>query len=155
MFVLWSAGLHRLAHPLSQSYPDPSGKDSAISSPILREAGTSVRLSFQSRSLLLLADESSGVTVRMKLFRDFNLLAAGWWWNSWCMASVVCRVRSMRQATVLLMWGGAIPASMSRLSKFVGLSQPEMIRHQSCRAGFSLCACVDLAHTGQAYSAAE
>ena len=30
-----------------------------------------------------------------------------------------------------------------------------MIRQQSCRAGFSLCACVDLAHTGQAYSAAE
>ena len=25
-----------------------------------------------------------------------------------------------------------------------------MIRQQSCRAGFSLCACVDLAHTGQA-----
>ena len=30
-----------------------------------------------------------------------------------------------------------------------------MIRQQSCRAGFSLCACVDLAYTGQAYSAAE
>ena len=43
----------------------------------LTEAGTSVRLSFQSRNLPLLADESSGVTVRMKLFRDFNLLAAG------------------------------------------------------------------------------
>ena len=61
----------------SQSSPDPAGKDSATSSPMLTEAGTSVRLSFQSRSLLLLADESSGVTVRMKLFRDFNLLAAG------------------------------------------------------------------------------
>ena len=45
--------------------------------------------------------EPSGVTVRMKLFRDFNLLAAGRWWNSWCLASVVCRVRSMRQATVM------------------------------------------------------
>ena len=53
------------------------------------------------------------------------------------------------------MWGGAIPASMCTLSNFVGLSQPEMIRQQSCRAGFSLYACVDLAHTGQAYSAAE
>ena len=30
-----------------------------------------------------------------------------------------------------------------------------MIRQQSCRAGFILGACVDLAHTGQAYSAAE
>ena len=30
-----------------------------------------------------------------------------------------------------------------------------MIRQQSCRAGFSLCACSYLAHRGQAYSAAE
>ena len=30
-----------------------------------------------------------------------------------------------------------------------------MIQQQSCRAGFSLCACVDVAHTGQTYSAAE
>ena len=51
------------ARQQSQSSPDPSGKDSATSSPISTEAGTSVRLSFQSRSLLLLADESSGVTV--------------------------------------------------------------------------------------------
>ena len=67
------------ARQQSQSSPDPAGKDSATSSPIFTEAGTSVRLSFQSRSLLLLlADESSGVTVRMKHFRYFNLLAAGW-----------------------------------------------------------------------------
>ena len=124
-----------MARQQSQSSPDPAGKDSATSSPILTEDGTSVRLSFQSCSLLLLADESSGVTVRMKLFRDFNLLAAGWWWNSWCLSSVVWRVRSMRQATVLLMYGGAIPASKCTLSKFVGLRQPEMIRQQSCRAG--------------------
>ena len=52
------------------------------------------------------------------------------------------------------MSGGTKPASMCTLSKFVGLRQPEMIRQQLCRAGFSLCACVDLAHTGQAYSAA-
>ena len=63
------------ARQQSQSSPDPAGKDSGTSSPILTEAGTSVRLSFQSRSLLLLADESSVVTVRMKLFRDFSLLA--------------------------------------------------------------------------------
>ena len=69
---------------------------------------------------------------------------------------VVCvwRVRSMWHATVHLMFGGAIPASKCTLSKFVGLRQPEMIRQQSCRAGFSLRACVDLAHTGQVYSAA-
>ena len=44
---------------------------------------------------------------------------------------------------------------MCTLSKFVGFGQPEMIRQQSCRAGFSLRACVGLAHTGQASSAAE
>ena len=32
----------------------------------------------------------------MKLFCDFNLLAAGWWWNSWCLVFVVC-VRCDRQ----------------------------------------------------------
>ena len=62
----------------SQSSPDPAGIDSATSSPIVTEDGTSVGLSFQSCNLLLLAYESSGVTVRMKLFRNFNLLAAGW-----------------------------------------------------------------------------
>ena len=124
-------------------------------SPMLTEAGTSVRLSFQSCNLLQLADESNGVTVRTKLFRDFNLLAAGWSWNSWYLASVVWRVCSMRPATTLPMSGGAIPASRCTLPKFVGLRQPEIIRQQSCRAGFSLCACVDLAPTGQAYSAAE
>ena len=50
---------------------------------------------------------------------------------------------------------GAIPASTCTLSKFVGLMQREMIRQQSWRAGFRLRACVDLVHTGQAYSAAE
>ena len=57
------------ARQQSQSSPDPAGKDSATSSPILTEAGTSVRLSFQSCSLLLLADESSGVTVRTRFIQ--------------------------------------------------------------------------------------
>ena len=91
------------ARQQSQSPSDTAGKHPATSSPILKEAGASVRLSFQSRSLLLLADESSSVTVRMKLFRDLNMIAAGQCWNSWCLASVVCRVRSIRQATILLM----------------------------------------------------
>ena len=48
-----------------------------------------------------------------------------------------------------------MPASKCKLLTFAGLRQPEMIRQQSCRAGFNLLACVDLSHTGQAYSAAE
>ena len=65
------------ARQQGQSSPDPAGKDSTTSSPILTEAGTSVRMFSHSRSLLLLAGELSGVTVRMKLIRDYNLLAAG------------------------------------------------------------------------------
>ena len=101
----------RTAHPCAQSVKRSPAEPvlSRSSRQILGhlqshvDGGFHVCQSFQSRSLLLLADESSGVTVRMKLFRDFNLLAAGRWWNSWCLASVVCSVRSMRQATVLLM----------------------------------------------------
>ena len=59
-----------MARQQSQSSPDPAGKDSATSSPILTEDGTSVRLSFHSCSLLLLADESSGVTVLGSIFFD-------------------------------------------------------------------------------------
>ena len=40
------------ARQQSQSSPDPAGKDSATSSPILTEDGTSVRLSFQSCSII-------------------------------------------------------------------------------------------------------
>ena len=38
---------------------------------------------------------------------------------------------------------------------FAGSRQPVMIRKHSCRAGFSLFACLLLAQTGQAYSPAE
>ena len=41
------------ARQQSQSSPDPVGKDSATSSPILTEAGTYIRLYFQSRSLVM------------------------------------------------------------------------------------------------------
>ena len=40
---------------------------------------------------MMLADESSDVTVRTKLFRDFNLLAAGWYVMEQ-LVSGVCRL---------------------------------------------------------------
>ena len=86
-----------LARQQSHSSTDPAGKDSATSSPVLTE---SVMLSFQSRSLLVLADESSDVTVCMKLFRDFNMLVGDRTVGEWRLSFVVC---SMRQETVLLM----------------------------------------------------
>ena len=48
-----------------------------------------------------------------------------------------------------------IQASRCMLVTLVGLRQPAMTRQHSCRAGFSLFACLLLAQTGQAYSAAE
>ena len=86
----------------SHAWSDPAGRDSAASNPILLEAGISAILLFHICILVILGDESSGVTVCMKLFRDFSRLAAGIWLNSWCLVSVVSRDRSMRLATVLL-----------------------------------------------------
>ena len=51
----------------------------------------------------------------MKLFRDFRRGTTPRCPLSGCLWSVVCRVRSVRLATALLMSDGAIPASMGRL----------------------------------------
>ena len=56
---------------------------------MLTEAGTSVRLSFQSRSLLLLADGSSGVTAHEALPR---LKSASSWLVMDQFVSGVCRL---------------------------------------------------------------
>ena len=61
----------------SHAWSDPAGRDSAASNPILLEAGISAILLFHICILVILGDESSGVTVCMKLFRDFSRLAAG------------------------------------------------------------------------------
>ena len=55
----------------------------------------------------------------------------------------------------LLTPGGAIPARRYTLSTDVGLKHPVMERHASFRAGLNLLMCVDLSHTGHAYSAVE
>ena len=41
-----------------------------------------------------------------------------------CIWSVICRVRSVRLATALMMSDGAIPPSKGRLLIFVGFGQP-------------------------------
>ena len=60
----------------------------------------------------------------MKLFHDFRRGTTPRCPLSWCLSSVLFRVRSVRLATVLLMSGWAIPASMARLLVFVGFRQP-------------------------------
>ena len=91
----------------------------------------------------------------MKLFRDFRRGTTTRYPLSGCLWSVVCRVRSVRLATVLLMSDGAIPASMGRLLVFVGFGQTVIIRRVSFSVAFSLCSWVERSHTGQAHSAAE
>ena len=67
----------------------------------------------------------------IKLFRDFRRGTTLRCPLSGCLWSVVCQVRSVRLATALLMYDGAIPASMGRLLVFVGFRQPVVIRQVS------------------------
>ena len=51
--------------------------------------------------------------------------------------------------------GGAIPARRYTLSTDVSLRHPVIEQHALFRAESSLLTCVDLSHTGHAYSAVE
>ena len=91
----------------------------------------------------------------MKLFRYFRRGTTPRCPLGGCLWSVVCRVRSVRLATALLMSDGAIPASTGRLLVFIGFRQSVIIRQVSFSVAFSFFAWVERSHTGQAYSAAE
>ena len=62
---------------------------------------------------------------------------------------------SLCAATLLLIAGEAIPASRRKLSMLLDCRHPVMERQASFNTGLTLCACVDLSHTGHAYSAVE
>ena len=87
---------------------------------------------------------ASGVLVGsvqlMKLFRDFRRGTTPRCPLSGCLWSVVCRVRSVRLATALLVSDGAIPASTGRLLVCVGFRQPVIIRQVSFSAASSFLA---------------
>ena len=76
-------------------------------------------------------------------------------WYRECMGSSVCVILSCRDEVTLLNPGGAIPASRYTFSTDVGLRHPVMERYASFGAGSSLITCVDLSHTGHAYSVVE
>ena len=76
----------------------------------------------------------------MKLFRDFRRDTTPRCPLSACLSSVVCRVRSVRLATALLMSDGAMPANMDRLLVSVGFRQPVIIRQVSFSVAFSFLA---------------
>ena len=63
----------------------------------------------------------------IKLLRDLRRGTTPRCPLSGCLSSVACRVRSVRLATALLMYDGAIPASTGRLFVFVGFRQPVII----------------------------
>ena len=96
-----------------------------------------------------------GSVLLIKLFRDFRRATTPRCPLSGCLSSVVCRGRSVRLATALLMSDGAIPASRGRLLVFVGFRHPVIILHVSSSVASSFFAWVERSHTGQAYSAAE
>ena len=91
----------------------------------------------------------------IKLFRDFRRDTTPRFPLSGCLWSVVCRVRSVRLATAVLMYDGAIPASTGRLLVCVGFRQPVIIRQVSFSVVSTFCAWMERSHTGQAYAVAE
>ena len=86
----------------------------------------------------------------MKLFRDFRRGTTPRCPLSACLRSVVCRVRSVRLATALLVADGSIPAMV-----LVGFRQPAIIPQVSFSVASSFFAWVERSHTEQAFSGAE
>ena len=68
-----------------------------------------------------------GLVHVIKLFRDLRRGTTPICPLSGCLPSVACRVRSVRHATALLMYGGAILASTGRRLVFVGFRHPVVI----------------------------
>ena len=83
-----------------------------------------------------------GSVLLMTIFRDFRRDTTPRCPLSGCLSSVVCRVRSVRIATALLMSDWAIPASSDRLLVFVGLERYQ--RERDCR----LMKCTIVLHGG-------
>ena len=53
------------------------------------------------------------------------------------------------------MSGGTIPTKKYNYSTYVGLRHPVIVRHALFSSGSNMSECVDLGHTGAAYSAIE
>ncbi|KAJ8942739.1 hypothetical protein NQ318_007906 [Aromia moschata] len=106
-------------------------------------------------SLVAVLEAVRGSVDCIKLRLDFSLATGGTRRCNGCLVSSRCLLRSAMAWVSLLICGGAIPASMYSWSRLVGFRHPVINLHVSFRTGSSLWACVDLSHTGNAYSAAE
>ena len=115
----------------NHGWSDPAGGDSSGCNPILTTVDVSCSRDSHISSPVLLGDKFSGFVKFRKPFRDFNRLIPDMWLYSWCFVSAACVDLSVRLAAVLLMSGGARPASMCRLSILVSFRQPVMKRQQS------------------------
>ena len=72
-----------------------------------------------------------GWTECTKLFLDLRRFVGAIWPYRECLLSVVCFSLSLWEMVLLLIVGGAIPASWYRLSTLVGLRHPVINRHAS------------------------
>ena len=72
-----------------------------------------------------------------------------------CQGYSVYLLLSCRDVVVILTPGGEIPEKRYTFSTDIGLIHPVMERHASFRVGSSLLTCIDLSHTGHAYSAVD
>ena len=99
---------------VDQGFSAPAGRCS--SAPSSRSLHNSMPAAF---ALVLM-----GSVHLIKLFSDFRHGTTPRCPLSGCLWSVVCRARSQRRATALMMSGGAIQAATGELFVFVGFRQP-------------------------------
>ena len=97
-------------------------------------------LLFHSLTRTTFAGKWTGWTLVRKLLLDFRRLLAGVCPNREWVSLSTCLVLSTLAHTLLLISGGAIPASKYKFSTFVGLRHPVMARHAWFNSGFSRCA---------------
>ena len=135
-----------------QGFSAPAGRCSSALLLRCTLASRGSSLSLHSSKRVAFAVVLMGSVLLMKLFRDFRRGTTSRCPLSGCLSSIVCRVRSVRLATALLM---SDVASTGRLLVFVGFIQPVIILHVSFSVASSFFAWVERSHTGQAYYAAE
>ena len=134
---------------------DPGGSSSLGLSAIAFSGGRLESLSSHLEILVPLEDDDRRLTLFRKLLLDLRRLVAGTWLKRGCRSSSTCRWRSLILVTCRLTSGGAMPARIYMLSVVVGRRHPVIRRQLALRAGSTFFACVDLSHTGHAYSAEE
>ena len=132
-----------------QGFSAPAGRGSSA----LSSRGSSRSLHSSMRAAFAVV--SIGLVHVIKLFRDLRRATTPTFSLSRCLWSVVCRVSSVRLATVLLLSDRGDSGEYGRLLVFVGFIHPVIIRQVSFSVASSFFAWFERSHTGNAYYAAE